>query len=173
MVCLGSRGPPGGPRRPREGPRIAQGGLPGASRGPGARVKKPRNPYFLRGPKTDPDISGQTAFGYPPRPLLSHYLVPPHECRRWAARFWGLPGRCHMASNLRQHAAILHCSVNLAVHWQFGIRIFRFFLVFGRFSAKLGPKTPLERRGSSCSAGCTKNQPPRPILRPFRGNSEF
>ncbi len=52
---------------------------------------------------------------------------------------------------------------------------------------QLGPKTPLERRGSSCSAGCTTNQPPRPILRPFRlktknkikyirpfrGNSEF
>jgi hypothetical protein len=33
--------------------------------------------------------------------------------------------------------------------------------VFGRFSAKLGPKTPLERRGSSCSAGCTRNQPPQ------------
>ncbi len=48
-----------------------------------------------------------------------------------------------------------------------------FGLVFGRFSAKLGPTTPLERRGSSCSAGCTKNQPRRPILRPFRGNSEF
>ncbi len=30
--------------------------------------------------------------------------------------------------------------------------------VFGRFSAKLGPKTLVERRGSSCSAGCTKNQ---------------
>ena len=29
MVCLRSRGPPGGPRRPREGPRIAQGDLPG------------------------------------------------------------------------------------------------------------------------------------------------
>ncbi len=38
---------------------------------------------------------------------------------------------------------------------------------FGRFSAKLGPKTPLDRRGSSCSAGCTKNQPRRPILRPI------
>jgi hypothetical protein len=44
--------------------------------------------------------------------------------------------------------------------------------VFGRFSAKLGPKTPLERRGSSCSAGCTKNQPGRPILRPFRGSKK-
>ncbi len=33
----------------------------------------------------------------------------------------------------------------LAVHWQFGILIFP---VFGRFSAKLGTKTPLERRGS-------------------------
>ncbi len=44
---------------------------------------------------------------------------------------------------------------------------------FGRFSAKLGPKTPLERRGSSCSAGWTKNQPRRPILKPFRCNSEF
>jgi hypothetical protein len=29
--------------------------------------------------------------------------------------------------------------------------------VFGRFMAKLGPETPLDRRGSSCSAGCTKN----------------
>ncbi len=38
----------------------------------------------------------------------------------------------------------------------------------GRFSAKLGPKTFLERRGSSCSAGCTKNHPPRPFIRPFR-----
>ncbi len=57
-----------------------------------------------------------------------------------------------------------------AVHWQFGILIFP---VFGRFSAKLGPKTRLERRGSSCSAGCTTNQPRRPILRPCRGNSEF
>ncbi len=61
-------------------------------------------------------------------------------------------------------------AISSAVHWQFGILIFP---VFGRFSAKLGPKTPLERRGSSCSAGCTKNLPPRPILRPFRGNSEF
>ncbi len=42
---------------------------------------------------------------------------------------------------------------------------FLIFPVFGRFSAKLGPRTPLERRGSSCSAGCTKNQPRRPILR--------
>ncbi len=48
-------------------------------------------------------------------------------------------------------------------------KIFLFFLVFGRFSAKLGPQTPLEQRGSSCSAGCTKNQPRRPILRPLRG----
>ncbi len=61
-------------------------------------------------------------------------------------------------------------NANSAVHWQLGILIFQ---VFGRFSAKVGPKTPLERRGSSCSAGCTKNQPRRPILRPFRGNSEF
>ncbi len=48
--------------------------------------------------------------------------------------------------------------LHLAVHWQFGILIFP---VFGRFSATLGPKTPLERRGSSCSDGCTKNQPRR------------
>ncbi len=45
--------------------------------------------------------------------------------------------------------------------------------VFGRFSAKLGPQTPLDRRGSSCSAGCTKNQPGRPILRPFHGANKF
>ena len=52
--------------------------------------------------------------------------------------------------------------------WQFGV-----FFVFGRFSDRVCPKTPLERRRSSCSAGCTNNQSPRPILRPFRSNSEF
>ena len=32
--------------------------------------------------------------------------------------------------------------------------------IFGQFSAKLGSRTPLDRRGSSCSAGgCTANQP--------------
>ena len=30
--------------------------------------------------------------------------------------------------------------------------------IFGRFSAKLGPETHLDRRGSSYSAGCIKNQ---------------
>ncbi len=33
------------------------------------------------------------------------------------------------------------------------------FLLFSAdFLSNLAPKTPLERRGSSCSAGCTKNQ---------------
>ena len=41
-------------------------------------------------------------------------------------------------------------------------------MIFSRFMAKLGPETPLNRRGSSYSAGCTKNQPRRPILRQFR-----
>ena len=40
-------------------------------------------------------------------------------------------------------------------------------------SAKLGPKTLLDRRGSSCSAGCTTNQPRRTILRPFRGANKI
>ncbi len=44
---------------------------------------------------------------------------------------------------------------------------------FGRISAKRGPETSLERRGSSCSTGCTKNQPGRPILKPFRGAKQF
>ncbi len=42
--------------------------------------------------------------------------------------------------------------------------------MFGRFSAKLGPETPLGRRGSFCNAGCTNNQARRPVLRPFRGH---
>jgi hypothetical protein len=48
LVCFGSRGPPGGPRRPREGPRIAQGDLPGASPGPGARAKNVKTHIFCR-----------------------------------------------------------------------------------------------------------------------------
>ena len=55
-------------------------------------------------------------------------------------------------------------SANLKAVWP-GI----FGSVFDRFSAKLGPKASLDRRGSSCNAGCTKNQPGRPILRPFLG----
>jgi hypothetical protein len=35
---------------------------------------------------------------------------------------------------------------------------------FDHFSTKLGPQTVLDRRGSSCSAGCTTNQPRRPIF---------
>ena len=38
----------------------------------------------------------------------------------------------------------------------------------GQFSAIVGPKTTLDRRGPSCSSDCTKNQPRRQILRPFR-----
>ncbi len=41
-------------------------------------------------------------------------------------------------------------------------------LILGGFSAKLGPETPLDRRGSSCSAGWTKNQAVKPIRMPFR-----
>ena len=44
--------------------------------------------------------------------------------------------------------------------------------VFGPFSAKLGPQAPLERRSSFCSAGCTKYQAGRLILRPCRGTKK-
>ncbi len=56
MVCLRSRGPPGGPRGPREGPLMALGGLPGAPRTPRARAKKPEHPYFLQGPTELPRL---------------------------------------------------------------------------------------------------------------------
>ena len=45
--------------------------------------------------------------------------------------------------------------------------------VFGRLSAKRGPQTSLERRGSYCSAGCTKTQPRRPILKTCRGDKNI
>ncbi len=73
--------------------------------------------------------------------------------------------RTALGWRLSIHVAALWQGILSAVHWQFGTVIFQFF---GRFSAKLGPKTPLERRGSSCSAGRTKNQPRRPVPRPFR-----
>ena len=38
---------------------------------------------------------------------------------------------------------------------------------------KLGPKTFLDRRGSSCNADCTKKQPGRPILMPIRGTNNI
>ncbi len=43
--------------------------------------------------------------------------------------------------------------------------------ILDRFSAELCPEIPLDRRGSSYSACCTKNQPRRPCLRPFRGDA--
>ncbi len=45
--------------------------------------------------------------------------------------------------------------------------------VFGRFSATLVSQTPLERRGSSCSAGCITNQPRRPISKAISKRSKI
>ncbi len=53
---LGPGGLSGSPRSPRKVQRIAQGDLPGASRGPGARVKKPTNLYLLQGPIERPSL---------------------------------------------------------------------------------------------------------------------
>ncbi len=50
LVGGGSQRLPGGPQRPREGPRRALGDLPGAFRAPGARTQKSKNPYFSWGP---------------------------------------------------------------------------------------------------------------------------
>jgi hypothetical protein len=48
LFCLRSRGPPGGPRRPREGPRIALEGFPGAPGPPRAQVKNLKTHTFCR-----------------------------------------------------------------------------------------------------------------------------
>ncbi len=48
MVCLRFRGPPGGPRTPRGGPRRALGGLPGPRTPPGLGQKK-QKPIFFAG----------------------------------------------------------------------------------------------------------------------------
>ena len=46
--------------------------------------------------------------------------------------------------------------------------------IFGRCSVTNNwPQTHLDRRGSSCSADCTKTQPGRQILRPVRGASKL
>ena len=39
--------------------------------------------------------------------------------------------------------------------------------------AKPCPQNTLERSGSSCNVGCTKNKPRRPILRPLRGTKQI
>ena len=56
LVCLKSRRPPGGPGGPREGPRRALGGLPGARGTRGAQVNKNPSPYFLQGPFKRPSL---------------------------------------------------------------------------------------------------------------------
>ena len=38
------------------------------------------------------------------------------------------------------------------------------------FRQRIDPGTPLDRRGPPGTSICTKNQPRRPILRPFRGH---
>ena len=68
LFCLRSRGPPGGPRRPREGPRMALGGAPGPPR---ARVKKPKNLYFLHAQATRPLTS--PSLGRARRPAASGF----------------------------------------------------------------------------------------------------
>ena len=49
------------------------------------------------------------------------------------------------------------CPRAAAVNGPFCILIW--VVLFGRFSAKLGHKTPLDRRGSSCSSGCAQISP--------------
>ena len=45
--------------------------------------------------------------------------------------------------------------------------------VFLGFRPEIDPVTPLNRRGSPGTSICTKNQPRRPLLRPFRGHFIF
>jgi hypothetical protein len=45
---------------------------------------------------------------------------------------------------------------------------YNFVSVLGRFPAKLGPGTPLNKSGSKNGAERTSNQPQRPILIPCR-----
>ncbi len=59
LVCVGSRGPPGDPRKPRDGPRRASGDLPGSSGAPGSGPKNAntyKNDYFLQGPSRRPSL---------------------------------------------------------------------------------------------------------------------
>ncbi len=84
----------------------------------------------------------------------------------WMSLFCELANESRMVHSLKGLGLSLQCS-QLGTCRQSGRKFSG--SIFGRFSAKLGPQTPLDRRGSSCSAGCTKNQPGRPILRPFRG----
>ncbi len=67
----------------------------------------------------------------------------------------------------------LHCSVNSFTGYLKAVWPEISGSVFDPCSAKLGPKTLLDRRGSSCSAGCTKDQPRRTILRPLRGANKI
>ncbi len=46
----------GGLREASGGPRLAQRDLPGAFRGPGARVKNSKNPSLLKGPTVPPSL---------------------------------------------------------------------------------------------------------------------
>ncbi len=47
-------------------------------------------------------------------------------------------------------------------------KIYNVYLVFGRFSAELGPETRSNGSGSKNGAERTQNKPQRPIIRPFR-----
>ena len=50
-----------------------------------------------------------------------------------------------------------------------GVKIKIFGPVFRGFSPEIDPGTPLDRPGAFRTSICTKDQPRRPILRPFRG----
>ena len=52
-----------------------------------------------------------------------------------------------------------------------GVKIKIFVPVFLGFSPEIDPGTPLDRPGAPRTSICTKNQPRRPILMPFRDNS--
>ena len=61
-------------------------------------------------------------------------------------------------------------SVNRALKKGIFSKILEFFGRFsGGFSPEIDPGTPLDGPGAPRTSICTKNQPRRPILRPFRG----
>ena len=109
--------------------------------------------------------------GKPARQFLARLpsgtqALAPLSNRSRFARYWRL--RCRVPPLGWPYSRMRQPSGYLKAAW-----LKKIGPVFLCFRPKIDPGTPLDRRGLPGTSICTKNQPRRPILRPFRGTQKL
>ena len=122
----------------------------------------PGSIFGLKHRRSGPKIFSPTAFRYPEKNTRYEVQGFGPECDPSQTAASGCLARCRPWSRHGQSSGYLKAV------W---LKIFG--PVFRGFRPEIDPGTPLDRRGLPGTSICTKNQPRRPILRPFRGTQKL